>query len=677
LRDHAAGAWIPVRLTVRHLRSAPAPLLLLMAHDRRSEPPVPLESDSETRHRLLWQRNVAGVVRATLDGRVLDCNDSFARTLGYPTRDVMLTHSTKEFYFDLDVRERFLARLRADHVLTNYELCLRRTDGTPVWILENVTLLREGNDEVLEATIIDITERKRVEEALRASEARYRTLINHLDQAIFLKDRDLKYVTVNPVFCADLGLAEEDLRGQTAHVLLPARFTPQLIQKHRAIEEQVLRECRPIQTEDTFLVRGKPRSIRINRTPVKDGADNVVGVLGIAWDVTEQRALEEQVRHVHKMDAIGQLAGGIAHDFNNLLTIMLGNLSFILNQPNDLPTVLDLVRNAEKAGLRAAELTRTLLGFARRTVLTTVPFDLHQAIGEVLQMIRTTIPTAIALETHMQPDLWYVEADPGQINQVLTNLTLNARDAMPDGGAIIYRTSHFVPDADYLATHVEARPGEFVRLRVQDTGVGIPSAHRQHIFEPFFTTKDKSKGTGLGLAIVFGIVKQHNGWIVCESEPGRGSCFDIFLPRCRRSIDSHSAPPQHAPHPATPDTILLVDDEAMIRQLGKTILTRAGYQVLLAENGLQAVDIFRTHRDQIALVILDAIMPRLSGRDTLRELARLHPGVCVLFSSGFSTEQLSALEFPQVRGVLPKPYRAEQLLEKVRDILEQSRHGFI
>lgn len=622
---------------------------------------------SEERYRQLWQRNLAGGFRATLAGEILDCNDSFARLFGYHCREEMLHRSTTELYFDLAVREKFLARVHQQKLLTNYEMRMRRADGAPVWVLENVSLLEEPEGEVLEGTVIDITDRKRAEEALRASESKYRTLINHLDQGIFLKDRELRYVTVNPIFCEGVGKTEEELIGKTLLDVFPNQ---PLTEKSRLIENAVLNEERSIESEERVIVRGQPNAIRIRRTPVKDAAGTVVGLLGICWDVTEQRELEAQLRLVQKMEAIGQLAGGIAHDFNNLLTIMLGNLSFVLSGSLEFPAALDLLRNVEKAGLRAAELTQTLLGFSHRGTVAAVPCSLNEAIDEVVRLTRSTLPTTIDVEIRAEPRLGLVQADPTQLNQVLTNLTLNARDAMPRGGKIVYQTSRFHPNEDYLSTHVEARAGDFVRLRVQDTGAGIPPEIRQRIFEPFFTTKEKGKGTGLGLATVFSIVKQHRGWIVCDSEIGRGTTFDIFLPR----VEAAAAPTETPPPSSTEAkvTILVVDDEAMIRQLTKTILTRAGYEVLVAENGVVALELFRAQPDRIALVILDAVMPRLSGRETLSELARIYPSVKVLFSSGFSTEQLTLHEFPQVRGFLPKPYRTEQLVQKVVEILGQT-----
>ncbi|MBM3996713.1 MAG: PAS domain S-box protein [Planctomycetes bacterium] len=667
LRHAADGPSLPITVLVALLPTASSPVLLVRARDlgERARIEDALRG-SEERYRQLWQRNLAGIVRASLTGRILDCNDSFARLFGFASREEMFRRSTRDLYFDLGVREEFVAQLRAHGFLTNYELMMRRADGSPIWILENVSLLVENGEEILEGTLIDITERKRIEEALRASEANYRTLINHLDQGIFLKDRELRYVMANPVFCAGVGKSDEELRGKTIRDLYPDHLT----EKARAIERKVLAEGRAIETEDIMTIAGKPHNVRISRTPLKNEKGEVVGVLGICWDVTEQRDVEAQKRHVQKMNAVAQLAGGIAHDFNNLLTIMLGNVSCVLAQQLDAEATVSLLKNAEQAGLRAAELTQTLLGLSHRAALTAKPYNLNDAIEEVARLVRPALPENIAVQINARADLWLVQADPVQIVQILTNLAINARDAMPNGGRILFETSHFEADAEYLASHVEASPGEYVRLRVADTGLGIPSELRERIFEPFFTTKEKGKGTGLGLSIVFGIVRQHNGWVVCESELGRGTAFDIFLPRFPETIEPH---PPAARDDSSAELILVVDDERMIRMLAESILNKAGFRVLTAENGRAALDLILDHPGEVALIVLDAIMPVLSGRETLVELAHAAPDIRVLFSSGYSTEQMAIREFPQVHDYLPKPYRAEQLIEKVAAILRKPR----
>ncbi len=628
---------------------------------------------SEERYRLLFERNLAGVFRSAIDGRLLDCNESFARILGFVSREQAMAFRTPSFFYDPADRTVLLEKLAEATHLTNYEIRMRRRDGAPVWVMENLSLRTDSDGEtVLEGTMIDITERKHAEQALRASEARYRTLIDSLDECVFLKNPDSTYQAGNPVFCAQLGLSESELIGRTDADLFPA----DIVERFRAADREVLEEGRSVQTSVSLAVAGKPRNYRFNRTPVKNDAGAIVGVLGIGWDVTEQFALEGQLRHVQKMDAVGQLAGGIAHDFNNLLTVILGNLSVALAMPALDRSLFEPLRNAEDAGLRAADLTRSLLGFARRAPMQTTPIALRSALEDLVRLVRSTIGPRVSLEIRSIPDLWLVQGDPGQLNQALMNLTLNARDAMPSGGSVRFHLGHFVPDADYLRTHVEARPGEFVCLRVEDTGHGIPDSIRQRVFEPFFTTKEQGKGTGLGLAIVFGIVKSHGGWITCESKPQRGASFRVYLPR-------HAAKPEEAASPAGAapadlktgggETILVVDDEAMIRHMARAILARAGYEVLLAEDGVRAVEIFQARRRDIALVVLDSIMPRLGGRDTLVELVKLDPSVRVLFSSGYTSEPFHPDEPTQVRGSIPKPYRSEDLVRKVRGILDEAR----
>lgn len=639
--------------------------------------------DSAERYRLLFERNLAGVFRTRLDGRLLDCNDSFVRILGYESRDDILTHSAADFYMEPADRTDLLARLAENPVLTNFEIRMRRKDGTPIWILENVSRIDVHHDSdrsndghaasegepFLEGTIVDIDQQKHALEALRASEATYRSLIENLEQAVFLKDRDLRFVAVNRNFCEALGHGEADILGKTDTDFYPT----DLAAKYRSDDLCVLREGNVLRTEEQNLQQGKLRTVRVIKTPVKDALGRTSSVLGIFWDVTEQLSIEAQLRQAQKMEAIGQLAGGVAHDFNNLLTVILGNLSYVLGRQHaSLDAVLDLLRNAEQAGLRAADLTQRLLGFSRRTMLRSQALNLNQAIDETVRFLRRTIDPRIEVITVTPPDLGLVVADPGMMNQVLMNLALNARDAMPQGGRLYLETTNFVPDDDYLRLHLEARPGQYVRLRVRDTGAGMSPEVRQRIFEPFFTTKDVGKGTGLGLAMVFGIVKQHHGWIECHSEVGLGTTFDIFLPRHLGEAPSDKT----VLPPAVPkghETILLIDDEAMIRDLATLILRRLGYDVLQAEDGLQAVETFRAVGGKIDLVILDGTMPRLSGRDTLHELVRLDPAVRVLFSSGYSTDHHELAGIPQIVGYIQKPFRAEELGLKVREILDKAR----
>ena len=370
------------------------------------------------------------------------------------------------------------------------------------------------------------------------------------------------------------------------------------------------------------------------------------------------------------MDAIGHLAGGIAHDFNNLLTAILGNLSLIEDSlPREDPN-RDLLAAAERATTRAANLTAQLLSFARQAIMRFQPLDLRSTIDEVVRLLRRTIDPRIDLEIQTAEDLGTILADPAQMTQVLMNLCLNARDAMPEGGRLRLEAANVVLDKANTRLCLNARCGDFVRLRVSDTGHGIPAEVRPHIFEPFFTTKEAGKGTGLGLAMVFGIVTQHHGWIECTSEVGQGALFEVYLPRGGTASPLPISSPPAAEQVGGSETILLADDEPLIRNLGKAILEHYGYKVMLAVDGQEAVEIFQRAREQIDLVILDLTMPRLSGYDACHQLRRMDPGVYILFSSGYSADQVPVGEHERVFGFVSKPYRQSDMARLVRAALD-------
>jgi CheY-like chemotaxis protein len=331
---------------------------------------------------------------------------------------------------------------------------------------------------------------------------------------------------------------------------------------------------------------------------------------------------------------------------------------------------VSMLEVAEKAALRAAELTRQLLGFSRRTMLRTEPIGLNLAIEDTVRILQRTIDPRINVAIRPAPDLWTVRADPSQVNQVLMNLCLNARDAMPHGGQLILETENIVLSEHEARLRMSARAGEFVRLRVQDTGIGMTAETQAHIFEPFFTTKEPGKGTGLGLAMVFGIVQQHQGWIDCSSEIRHGACFDIYLPRYDHEVRVLPMPSSTVPVRGR-ERLLIVDDEAMIRNLTRDILQNFGYQVMLAEDGQQALEIYSGHSDGIDLVLLDLTMPRMSGRDALKKMILVNPKVRALLSSGYSAEPSLLSEYPQVLGFVNKPYRPEDLARAVRAALDR------
>jgi two-component system cell cycle sensor histidine kinase/response regulator CckA len=520
------------------------------------------------------------------------------------------------------------------------------------------------------AVLADVTDRKRAEEALARERAILRGLIDSIPDLICYKDNDGVYLGCNTAFEHYCGRAEKDLVGLTDLDLFPTEIG----KNHRERDRQMLAGTKARRHEEWLQYPGgKVVLVETLKTPFFGAAGKTLGLIGISRDITERRRLEDQLRQSQKMEAIGQLAGGVAHDFNNLLTAVLGNISLLTaslpaGDPNR-----ELLRDTETAAVRASDLTKQLLGFSRRTALRLEATNLNASVLEAVRILRRTFDPRITVEVKSLAELWTAWADPSQLIQVLINLCINARDAMPTGGRLTLETENVILDSDLAQLHVEARPGEFVRLRVSDTGHGIPDDIRQRIFEPFFTTKHPGQGTGLGLAMVFGIVKQHQGWIDCYSEVNRGTRFDLYLPRFQEG--NTVVAPQPAPAAVNGggggETILLVDDEAMIRNLGKTILQRYGYEVLLAEDGPQALEIYQQERHRIDLVILDLTMPRLSGHDTLRQMRQTDPAVPVLFASGYSADHLADSERQGVLGFINKPYRPQELASTVRAALNK------
>jgi PAS domain S-box-containing protein len=524
----------------------------------------------------------------------------------------------------------------------------------------------------------EITEQKRGEEErarLLAERARLtehlRLLLESTGEGIVGLDADGRCTFANAAAGRMLGRPPEELAGQRLHAVVHhshADGSP-----YPEAECPILRAVRTGQgcrADGDVLWRrdGTAFAAEYSCHPIREG-DVIRGAVVTFVDITQRKRLEEHLRHAQKMEAVGRLAGGVAHDFNNLLTVITGNLSLVLaalaaDDPNR-----EVLQTIDRAAWRAAELVRQLLGFSRQTVLWLQPTDLNACVAEVVNILRRTLDPRIAVEVRSAPGLWAVRADPGQLNQVLLNLCLNARDAMPEGGRLLLETANVVLDEAGARAFPEARPGEHVRLRVTDTGHGIAPDLLPRIFDPYFTTKEHGKGTGLGLAMVFGIVQQHQGWIDCASTVGEGSRFDIYLPRLAQSGPEPAAPP---PPPAGGhETILLVDDDAALRQVGRALLERYGYRVLTAENGEQALEVYRCERKHIELVILDLTMPRLSGRDTLRRLREIDSRVRVVFTSGYSVEATAALEQDRVHGFVAKPYRERELAQVVRSALDQ------
>jgi CheY-like chemotaxis protein len=371
------------------------------------------------------------------------------------------------------------------------------------------------------------------------------------------------------------------------------------------------------------------------------------------------------------MEAIGTLAGGIAHDFNNLLQVTLGYSELLLQErKEDDPEYADLLKIFQ-AAKNGAELVQRMLTFSRKVEPKPIPLNLNRRILQVERLLRRTIPKMIDIQMDLSDDLAEVHADPTQVEQVLMNLAVNARDAMPDGGKLTLETKNVALDDEYCRNHAESKPGEYVLLTVSDTGHGMDKATIDHIFEPFYTTKELGRGTGLGLAMVYGIVKQHGGYITCYSEVEHGTTFNVYLPAIESQVEPDVYKTGVMPAFGT-ETILLVDDEEFVRDLGARILSQAGYNVLTATNGKDALDLLEKEGTQVSLVILDLIMPEMGGKECLKELRKIDPQRKVLIASGLIADPSTKESVEKgAQGFVSKPFRMKELLRQVRKVLDE------
>jgi PAS domain S-box-containing protein len=509
-------------------------------------------------------------------------------------------------------------------------------------------------------------ERRKAVEALRESEKRLQAILDNSPAFIFLKDTEGRYLYVNPQFGQLTPLPPEQILGKTDAEIFP----PEQAAAFRANDLKVLQAGMALEFEE---VAGHPDELQtsiVAKFPLRNTEGTVYALCGIATDITQRKSLEAQLRQTQKMEAIGRLAGGIAHDFNNLLTVIIGfSELMLLSLPVGVPHH-DSVEQIRQAGEKAASLTRQLLAFSRQQVLQPKVLDLNAVVANMDTMLQRVIGEDIDLLTMLSPSLTSVKADPGQIQQILMNLVVNARDAMPEGGRLTIETADVVLDTDYASRHVDVSPGRYVLLAVSDTGCGMDKQTQARIFEPFFTTKEEGKGTGLGLSTVYGIVKQSGGNIWVYSEPGHGTTFRIYLPRIEEAAQAVKLDEAPEQSPRGSETILLVEDNAEVRSLVKTILQTQGYTVLEAAQGEEALRFSGQHEGLIHLMVTDMVMPEMNGRELAERLKPLRPNMKILFVSGYTDKaMLHHGELDPGMAFLQKPFTPQTLARKVREVL--------
>jgi two-component system, cell cycle sensor histidine kinase and response regulator CckA len=548
------------------------------------------------------------------------------------------------------------------------ELTCRKKDGTAVEISLSTAPLTGLDGKIVRnlAVIADITHRKRAEEVQR----RLATAIEQSIESVMITDGSGNIQYVNPAFVNISGYSSEEVVGHKPRFLKSD-------QHDKAFYKDMTATIRSGEAWKGRLVSkrkdGKLYHEDVTISPVRNSAGQIINYVDVGHDVTQRVQLEKQLVQAQKMEAIGTLAGGIAHDFNNLLQIILGYSELVLLDQTEKDRRHQELQAIRQAASRGGDLVKQILTFSRRVETNPRPINLNAEVKQAQKLLVRTIPKMIDIQLLLADDLKIINADPGQIEQILLNLAVNAQHAMPEGGKIVIQTENTILDTEYCETHLDVKPGEYALLTVSDTGHGMEKGVLDHIFEPFYSTKTPGEGTGLGLAMVFGIVKGHGGHVECYSEPDEGATFRIYLPALEAVERNDVETSQEMPAFGT-ETILLVDDEALIIELGKRILSRAGYTVLTASKGKEALEVYRSRRDEISLVILDLIMPEMGGKQCLEEILRIDPEARVLIASGYAAESLPReTTVGGAVGFIRKPYKMEEMLRVIRKVLDADR----
>jgi len=618
--------------------------------------------ESERRFSLAFHANPIPVSISEIEtGRILDVNEQFLRTLGY-SREEVIGKSSLELglWANRSDRDRLGKRiLQEGGAAQDQEVQIRTRSGEIRNVVGSAVRIDVGSMPCVLSTFQDIT-------PLRQSEQRYRLLFERNLAGVFRSTLDGVLLDCNEAFARIYGFAsrEEVLARPAADLYPVAEFRKELVERVR--REKALVNCE----EQGRRKDGSSCWILGNYTLVPDSSGKETIIEGTLIDITERKRLEEQFRQAQKMEAVGQLAGGVAHDFNNLLTSILGYSDLLADRLRGKSPEFEALDEIRKAGERAASLTRQLLAFSRQQVFQPKVLDVNTLMHDLHKMLGRLIGEDIELVTEFDSSVDRIRADASQIEQVIMNLAVNARDAMPQGGTLTFETRNVEIDEAYVRQHAGAQRGRYVMIAVSDTGHGMNAATQARIFEPFFTTKELGKGTGLGLATVYGIVKQSGGYIWVYSEPARGTTFQIYLPRVEEPLED-----LHARAPAEPgirgtETLLLVEDEGSVRTLSRTILESRGYTVLEASGPREALETARRHEGPIHLVVTDVVMPEMSGWDLAAELSSLRPGVRVLYMSGYPDRAVVRHGFLAEGSVfLQKPFSPDVLGRKVREAL--------
>jgi len=566
-----------------------------------------------------------------------------------------------------DIYQQDLKVIQSGHILRDAITPIQTAKGEVKTIISDKIPYYDSNGELIGVIVfsLDITEQSKIQKEIKNANAYNRGLIESTLDCLFIISPLERLIDINRAAEQATEYSREELMGKEFDSL----FTDSV--KAKELFEQALTtgEARGV-TLNLLNRSGESAPYLVSASVYRNEENEIIGVIAAAKDISDLKKAEERLSQAQKMESIGKLAGGVAHDFNNLLTGIMGYANLLkMELPPENPSH-EAAITIEKAAERASELTGQLLGFARQGKIMNVPVNLNNIIKEVNQLLVRTLNKNIVVRQELGEQELQVIGDPGQLQQVVLNLAVNAKDAMPDGGVLTFGLKRFSVDEKFCLTHPGIKPGEYVLLYVNDTGKGIPLSIQNRVFEPYFTTKKEGEGTGMGLAMAYGIVKNHSGGIYLTSEPGKGTQFDIFLPFHGEIAPESSIAAPEAKIQKGQGNILLVDDESIIRELATTLLVQLGYQVKTASNGQQAIDYYQQHYQEVHLVILDMIMPGMSGPEVFNLMKEINPQVKVIISSGYGRDgKVQGMMNAGVAGFIPKPFRLQELAAEVAKVI--------
>ncbi len=625
--------------------------------------------ESEQRYRAVFNTASVGIDLVDRDGNFLEVNSALSEFLGYTRLE--LQHLTVLDTIHPD--DRPLTRQMCREILQGtkdgfrFERRYIRKDGTEVWGDTSVSVIRDadGKFRIGVGAIRDITEQKKSEEARILLEA----AVEQAGETMLITDAKGTIVYANPSFERTTGYSREEAMGNSPKMFGSGRHDYKFYSNlWKTIASGLV-------WRGHFTNRRKDGSLfeeEATISPVRDRSGNIVNYVAVKRDVTKEISLQKQLFKAQKMESIGTLAGGMAHDFNNLLTVIQGYSELMLSEKEEGDPVFADLSIINLSAKRGADLVKRILTFSRQVESSLRPVNLNEEVQHAEKLLYHTIPKMIDIELRLSEDLSIISADSGQIEQIILNLAVNARDAMPGGGTLRLETKNVTLDEEYCRKHVDTSPGDYVCLSVSDTGSGMDEKTSERIFEPFFTTKKPGEGTGLGLAMVFGIVKAHGGHVTCESKRGTGTTFKLHFPVAADTGETGHPGERSEVSARGTETILVVDDEDFIRELGARVLSESGYLVKKARNGEEALKIFENERSTIALVILDLIMPEMGGAECLAKLLEMDPHVKVIIASGFVEQNDTGdLLERKSRCVVKKPFQIHDLLRAVRRVLDE------